>query len=140
VPEILRVPFESLADFYRAREREALASFYGFPAPRIESVYGFAAVEEGETVGAGTLRVADLLGHVERIVVDTQHRRRGVGRAIAGQMAEVARYYNCHKMTVMAPHRLAAQQFFEACGYRVEAVLPQHAFKLDIAVLRKFLL
>ena len=40
----------------------------------------------------------------------------------------------------MVPHGSAAQRFFEACGYDVEAVLPQHAFKLDMAVMRKFLL
>jgi hypothetical protein len=33
-----------------------------------------------------------------------------------------------------------ARAFFEACGYKLEAVLPQHTFKLDVAVLRKFLL
>jgi hypothetical protein len=27
-----------------------------------------------------------------------------------------------------------------ACGYHVEAVLPQHTFKLDVAMMRKFLL
>ena len=34
----------------------------------------------------------------------------------------------------------AAQKFFLACGYAVEAVIPQHTFKLDVALLRKFLL
>jgi GNAT superfamily N-acetyltransferase len=97
-------------------------------------------MEDGEVVAAATLRIADLLGHVERIVVEPQRRRRGIGRALAGQMADAACYYNCHKMTVMVPHRSDACRFFEACGYRVEAVLAQHAFKVDIAVLRKFLL
>jgi hypothetical protein len=55
-------------------------------------------------------------------------------------MAEVANYYNCHKMTAMVPHLRGAQRFFEACGYGVEAVLPQHTFKLDMAMMRKYLL
>jgi hypothetical protein len=33
-----------------------------------------------------------------------------------------------------------ALRFFLACGYRVEAVLPQHTFKLDVAMVRKFTL
>jgi hypothetical protein len=55
-------------------------------------------------------------------------------------MADVANYYNCHKMTAMVPHGRSAQRFFEACGYGVEAVLPQHTFKLDMAMMRKYLL
>ena len=37
-------------------------------------------------------------------------------------------------------HDHDAQKFFTACGYVVEAVIPQHTFKLDVALLRKFLL
>jgi hypothetical protein len=43
-------------------------------------------------------------------------------------------------MSVLVPHKSAAQTFFERCDYKEEAVLPQHTFKLDMAVLRKFLL
>jgi len=43
-------------------------------------------------------------------------------------------------MTAMVPHLRGAQRFFEACGYGVEAVLPQHTFKLDMAMMRKYLL
>ncbi len=73
-------------------------------------------------------------------MVDPEHRRRGVGRQLVDDMADVANYYNCHKMTLLVPHQRSAQRFFEACGYAVEAVLPQHTFKLDMAVMRKFLL
>jgi GNAT superfamily N-acetyltransferase len=140
VAEIVRVEPESLDAFFRTNGREALAALYGFPVIKHVTAYGFAATEAGEVVAAGTLRIEDLLGHVERIVVEPQRRRRGIGRAIAEQMAEVASYYNCHKMTAMVPQRSGAFSFFEACGYRVEAVLAQHAFKVDVAVLRKFLL
>lgn len=97
-------------------------------------------MEEDRIVAAGTLRVAASLGHVERLVVAAGHRRRGLGGALLASMAEVANYYNCHKMTVMVPHLRDAQQFFEARGYSVEAILPQHTFKMDMAVLRRFLL
>ena len=43
-------------------------------------------------------------------------------------------------MTALVPSASAAQQFLEACGYKEEAVFPQHTFKLDVAVMRKFLL
>jgi GNAT superfamily N-acetyltransferase len=138
--EIVRVQAETLDGFYRPREREALSAFYEFPVIRHVQRHGFTATENGETVAAGTLRIEDSLGYVECIIVDPTRRRAGVGRAIEAQMSDVARYYNCHKMTVIVPHQRSAQRFFEGCGYAIEAVLPQHAFKIDSAVLRKFLL
>jgi len=138
--ELVRVSPEAVSAFYTAHEREALRTFYEFPVIWHEARYVF-AVRDGQTVlGAATLMVAASLGHVERIVVAPEHRRAGHGRALLAQMADVANYYNCHKMTAMVPHQRGAQKFFEACGYGVEAVLPQHTFKLDMAMMRKYLL
>ena len=138
--ELMRVQPETLEHFYHAHEREALKAFYEFSVIWHEQRYGFAAMDGERIVGAATLLVAASLGHVERIVVDPQYRRKGIGRDLVDQMADVANYYNCHKMTLLVPHLRSAQKFFEACGYSLEAVLPQHTFKMDMAVMRKFLL
>lgn len=138
--EIVRVQPETLQTFYAGHEREALKAFYEFSVIWHEQCYGFAAMDGERTIAAGTLLVAASLGHVERVVVDPQYRRKGIGRALVDRMADVANYYNCHKMTVTVPHLRNAQKFFEACGYNQEAVLPQHTFKMDMAVMRKFLL
>jgi GNAT superfamily N-acetyltransferase len=138
--EFVRVQLPALDEFYREHGREALRALYEFPVIWHEQSYGFAAVDGEETLAAGTLRIAASLGHVERLIVAPSHRRRGLGRAILAEMADVANYYNCHKMTAMVPHAGGAQKFFEACGYGVEAVLPQHTFKRDMAMLRKYLL
>ena len=138
--ELVRSQPDALEAFYKRHEREALRAFYEFPVIWHEQRYGF-AVMEGETMlAAATLRVAASLGHVERVVVAPERRRTGLGRQLLTEMADVANYYNCHKMTVTVPHLRGAQKFFEACGYGVEAVLPQHTFKLDMAVMRKYLL
>jgi ribosomal protein S18 acetylase RimI-like enzyme len=138
--EIVRLRTEALDAFYRAHEREALRAFYEFPVIWHEQSYAFAAIDGDETLAAGTLRVAASLGHIDRLIVAPAHRHRGYGRAILAEMADVANYYNCHKMTVTVPHERSAQKFFEACGYGVEAVLKQHTFKLDMAMMRKYLL
>ena len=138
--EYMRVQPDDLESFYAQHEREALKSFYEFSVIWHEQRYGFSAMDGDRIVGAATLRVAASLGHVERVVVDPEYRRKGIGRELVDRMAEVANYYNCHKMTLLVPHLRKAQRFFEACGYSVEAVLPQHTFKMDMAVLRKFLL
>jgi len=138
--ELVRLQPAALDEFYGSHEREALRAFYEFPVIWHDQSYGFAMLEGETMIAAATLRVAASLGHVERLVVAPEHRRSGIGRRLLAEMADVANYYNCHKMTVMVPHGRSAEKFFEACGYGVEAVLPQHTFKLDMAMMRKFLL
>jgi GNAT superfamily N-acetyltransferase len=138
--EFVRLQPSAAEGFYKNHAREALRAFYEFPVIWHEQRYGFAAMDGETMLAAGVLKVAASLGEIERIVVDPAHRRGGYGRRIVDEMADVANYYNCHKMTVMVPHGRSAEKFFEACGYGVEAVLPQHTFKLDMALMRKYLL
>ncbi len=138
--EIAHVRAGDLAEFYKQTEREALKTFYDFTVIWHEESHDFSASDGGRIVGGATIRIAASLAHVDRIVVAPGARRGGVGRALLDAADDLGKYANCHKMTALVPHRGAAQQFFEACGYREEAVLPQHTFKLDCAVMRKFLL
>jgi GNAT superfamily N-acetyltransferase len=138
--EIVRLLAEPAMAFVREHEREALKTFYDFSVVWHEQTHWFAAEDGGETVGVAQIRIAASLAHVERVIVIPERRRTGLGRALLAEAADTANYYNCHKLTVMVPHRGGAQIFFERCGYHEEAVLPQHTFKMDIAVLRKFLL
>jgi GNAT superfamily N-acetyltransferase len=138
--EIARVRPDALEPFFRANEREALRTFYNFSVVWHEERYQLAA-RDGETIAGGVqIRVAASLAQVETIVVLPEFRLRGIGRDLLSQAADLANYYNCHKMIVAVPHASPAQRFFERCDYHQEAVLPQHTFKLDIALLRKFLL
>jgi GNAT superfamily N-acetyltransferase len=138
--EIVRVQPDAVMDFVRRTEREALRTFYDFSVIWHEQTHDFAAMDGGEVVGVAQIQVAASLADVRRIVVLPQRRGEGIGRALLQSAADVANYYNCHKMTALVPHRSAAQRFFECCDYREEAVLPQHTFKLDMAAMRRFLL
>lgn len=138
--EIVRVQQEAIGDFIRQTEREALKSLFDFSVIWHEQHHYFAAMEYEKTIGVAQIRIAASLAHVERVVVLQEHRRSGVGRALLDAAAETANYYNCHKMTALVPLSGQAQAFLERCGYRQEAVLPQHTFKLDMAAMRRFLL
>jgi GNAT superfamily N-acetyltransferase len=140
---IARVQPDAVTRFYAETEREALKTFYGFSVVWHEQTHDIVAFEEGagkQILGGARIRIAASLAHVERVIVLTEARRTGIGKALLNDASDLANYYNCHKMSVLVPHRSAAQAFFEACDYREEAVLPQHTFKLDMVVLRKFLL
>ncbi len=138
--EVVRVETFAAEEFFHKHQREALKAAYNFNVIWHEQRHAFLALRENDIAGAAQILIAASLAHVERVIVRPELRRHGIGSALLASAAETANYYNCHKMSAMAVHHSAAQSFFEACGYKVEAVLPQHTFKLDIAVLRKFLL
>ncbi len=138
--EIEAVQPERTADFRRAHEREALSTEWNFRVIWHEQRHEFAATRGETVVGVLGLRIAASLAHVDSVIVAPAERRRGIGRALLDSAERLANYYNCHKMTLEAPAGLPAQTFFEACGYKLEAILPQHTWKLDVAVMRKFLL
>ncbi|GAC1560171.1 MAG: hypothetical protein NVS3B17_11660 [Vulcanimicrobiaceae bacterium] len=138
--EIEDVRPERTADFRREHEREALSTQWNFRVIWHEQRHEFAATRDGAVVGVLGLRIAASLAHVDSLVVAAEDRRHGIGRALVTRAENVAKYYNSHKVTLEVPADGPARAFFEACGYRLEAILPQHTWKLDVAVMRKFLL
>lgn len=138
--EVVRVLPQAVTAFYRTNQREALRALYNFPVVWHEQTHDVAALDGDAVIGAVAISVAASVATVARIVVAAPHRRLGIGRRLLDAVADVGSYYNCHKMSALVPHGGDAQRFFQACGYHEEAVLAQHTFKLDVAVLRKFLL
>jgi GNAT superfamily N-acetyltransferase len=138
--EVEAVQPERTAEFRRAHEREALSTEWNFRVIWHEQRHEFAATRGETIVGVLGLRIAASLAHVESVIVAPAERRRGIGRRLLESAERLANYYNCHKMTLEAPAALPARAFFEACDYKLEAILPQHTWKLDVAVMRKFLL
>lgn len=128
------------AEFRRAHERDALSDAWGFRVVWHDQNHELAATADGRTVGALGLEIAASLARVALVAVAPDERRRGIGRALVARAETLANYYNCHKVTLEVWKDSAAQRFFEACGYKIEAILPQHTWKLDVAVMRKFLL
>jgi GNAT superfamily N-acetyltransferase len=126
--------------FWKTHDRDWRTELWNFRVVWHEQQHDVAAREDGELLGVLRLRIAASLGHVDALYVVPAQRRRGVGRLLVSRAEELSNYYNCHKMTVPVFHDGVAQRFFAACGYVVEAVIPQHTFKLDVALLRKFLL
>jgi GNAT superfamily N-acetyltransferase len=126
--------------FWKLHDRDWRTELWNFRVVWHEQQHDVVAREDGQLAGVLRLRIAASLGHVEALYVVPAQRRRGIGRLLVSRAEELSNYYNCHKMTVPVFHDHAAQRFFAACGYVVEAVIPQHTFKLDVALLRKFLL
>jgi len=138
--EIGPVQPERTAAFRREHERDALSTLWKFRVIWHEQRHELAALDGDIVVAALGLRIAASLAHLDALIVAPDRRRHGIGRQLVARAEELANYYNCHKMTLEVPAGGYAQAFFAACGYTLEAVLPQHTFKLDVAIMRKFLL
>ncbi|GAC1659728.1 MAG: hypothetical protein NVS9B12_13570 [Vulcanimicrobiaceae bacterium] len=138
--EIRRVADAAVAEFFKGAQREARNALWNFPVIWHEQAYDAGAFEGDHIVGGARVRIAASLGHVEFVIVSPHQRLRGIARKLLETLEETANYYNCHKMTLEVPHHSGAQTFLERCGYKEEAVLPQHTWKIDHAVMRKFLL
>lgn len=129
-----------LDGWWREVDREWRSALWDFRVVWHEQTHDLVVRDGTRVLGGLRLRIAASLGHVEALYVEPGERARGLGRALLARAESVSNYYNCHKVSAAVMHDGAAQRFFEACGYKVEAVLPQHTFKLDVAMLRKFLL
>ena len=139
--EIENVRPERTEAFRREHEREALSTLWSFPVIWHAQDHEFAATADGVVIGALRVRIAASLLHVESLVIAKDHRRSGIGRRLLDEAEALGKYYNCHKVTLEVPaDRGAARAFFESCDYKLEAILPQHTWKRDVAILRKFLL
>ncbi len=138
--EIARSHDGAAQNFLSGAQREALRSLYDFSVIWHEQREYFTARDGTVVVGAAAIKIAASVAQIDALTVDREHRRQGLGKALLCAAEEVANYYNCHKMSIIVPARSPARLFFEHCGYHEEATLAQHAFKLDAAVLRKFLL
>ncbi len=126
--------------FWHANDRAWRSELWTFKVVWHEQTHDVVATVDGETIAALRLRIAASLAHVEALYVVPGHRRAGIGRALLARCEQIANYYNAHKVTVGVLDASDALRFFLACGYHLEAVLPQHTFKLDVAMVRKFLL
>jgi GNAT superfamily N-acetyltransferase len=126
--------------FWRANDRDWRSELWNFRVVWHEQSYDVVVRDDGRIIGALHARIAASLAHIEALYVLRPYRNRGLARALLARCEELAKYYNCHKVSVAVFAEHPAQTFLERCGYKVEAVLAQHTFKLDVAMLRKFLL
>jgi ribosomal protein S18 acetylase RimI-like enzyme len=126
--------------FWQSHERARLREQWNFRVIWHEQTHDLLARAGDEVVGALRARIAASLTHVDALYVVEAYRRQGTGRALLERCEELGNYYNCHKVSIAVPSASQAQRFLEGCGYHLEAVIPQHTFKLDVAMMRKFLL
>jgi GNAT superfamily N-acetyltransferase len=91
---------------------------------------------DGSIVGMYSLLIMDTFGRqglpaaiVEDVVVATEHRRKGVGRAMMLEVLAQARAAGCYKISLSSNlNREEAHRFYESLGFRKHG----HSYQVDL--------
>lgn len=87
------------------------------------------AEEQGEVIGTLMFVIVPNLSHrslpwavVENMVVDSKHRRKGIGRLLMDYVLTGAKEAGCYKVQLMSnKSREEAHRFYESIGYKASA-------------------
>lgn len=84
----------------------------------------------GQVVGFGSLTIKSnlwqegTLGYIDELVVDAEHRRKGLGKALIEHLVAHAKECGCRCVELdTAFHRETARAFYEALGFKSRALL-----------------
>jgi GNAT superfamily N-acetyltransferase len=94
------------------------------------------ASEAGDVAGAAQLALATKQNglhraEVQKLVVHTRFRRRGVARALMGAVEEAARAAGRTLLVLDTEQGSAAEQLYVKCGYTRAGVIPQFALSAE---------
>lgn len=134
--EIVKTVDQTLIDSLRRLYRQL---YPNTPQSAVEAAVGFRALDklvgsdsdrllvaktaDGRIVGTATLnlvyRIGGRFATIESLVVDSDCRRRGLGRLLVDQLVELARDGGaCLISLVSGQHRPASHRLYEAAGFR----------------------
>lgn len=112
----------------RAPETEAAATFTGILDDE-RRIFLVAEADGGEVVGTADLVIVPNLTHaaspiayVENVVVDREHRNRGIGAALMAECEARAVAAGAYKLQLLSnADRTEAHRFYESLGYQQSA-------------------
>ncbi len=98
------------------------------------NVHWLCAREGEELLGMASLAIYQVLsgckGWIEDVVVDQEHRRQGIARALTEELIRLAEVKGVDRlMLYTGHHRTGAQRLYQSCGFRLK---DSHLYIMDI--------
>lgn len=89
----------------------------------------FTAKDNGKIVGScyiciipNLTRGGKSIGYIENVIIDTQYRKKGIGKEIVKKAVEYAKEKNCYKVILQSGiERTEAHKFYESIGFDGES-------------------
>jgi glucosamine-phosphate N-acetyltransferase len=140
IRELKKSDVSSSSEFFRILDQ---LSQTNLPYYRLESLwnayennkdmYVLVAEKYGKIIGAGSvlieqkfLRGGSRVGHLEDIVVDSESREKGTGKAIVDSLIEIAKKKGCYKVILNCNNNNVP--FYIKCGFK----LTEHEMRMDL--------
>lgn len=79
------------------------------------------------------------IAYIDSVLVDRQHRGKGIGRRLVATAEKKARMLGAHKIWLETGASWPARRFYESLGYSTRAVLPNDVGHKDCVLMDKML-
>lgn len=136
---ITRASRKAVREFNKREWQAVIFELYGREVEWNEKKFVFKAELEGEIVGAMVGKHESGVVYVEQMIVASDKRRQGIGRALMEKAEEFGKRYGAHKIHLITGEGWPANAFYEKLGFTREACLPKHHFKRDFVIYSKFI-
>ncbi len=101
--------------------------------------FRFKATEGDQILGIINGKCEPGVLYIYGLIVDSDERGKGVGRALLTAAEEFGLKCGAHKVTLDTGENWKAREFYESMGYTVEATLPNHYFHVNFVTYTKFI-
>ena len=96
------------------------------------NVHSLIAIIDKKIVGYGSIIIeikirGGKMGHIEDIVANPSHRKKGIGKSIVNALFEVAKANDCYKVALQCKEHNF--EFYEKCNYEISGVAMQRFIK-----------
>ena len=95
--------------------------------------------EDGDVLGVVEMNVQGDLANITTLLVNSQKRKMGVGRALMEKAEKLAVGKGCKKIWLETNEGWGAEYFYAKLGYEIEAKLERHIFNQNSLIFVKFL-
>lgn len=110
-----------------------------YPWNHDETVY-VSAYDGTRLVGYAHLWIEGGVAFIEELLLDETVRGQGVGKRLMAQIESLAAKRRCHKIFLDTdPELEPANSFYQACGFKEEARMPNHYAKRPMVMYAKYL-
>lgn len=126
-----------LLDFESKAWRGENLAHYGERVEWVTKQFAFKATLEEEIIGCATGVFESGVVELSTLIVDKNHRKKGIGKMLLNQVIEWAKPLGAHKIILSTMERWEAAKFYKHLGFTLAGKLPNHYLKRDFVLYSK---
>lgn len=137
--KISKTTEKKIKKFNEKEYRKLDIEYFGKPVTWARTPIIFKATENGKIAGTMDAHYTGEIVFIKDIVVAKTKRRQGIGSKLIRQVEKEAKRLGAHKIFFYTGRKWYTNKFYKKLGYKIEAILPKHCFKIDYVIYSKFI-